>query len=214
MHGEFLIIEKSDNNVADNSIRMSKSSGNFLTLDSLIENGFDPLEYRYFLLTSHYRSKLKFSFESLKASSVAFKKLKNFVIHLRPLVHVDDEIKSDQHLSVEALGHLNHFEKNLAQDLNMPEVISTLWGVVNDKILKEREKLYLLYRIDQVLGFSIKDFQEEVLEVPKHLDILLKERDKARANKEWAKSDLIRDQILVQGYIIVDEKGTSKLKKK
>jgi len=198
MHGEFLGFDKDE--------KMSKSSGNFLTLDSLIEQGFDPLEYRLFLLGAHYRSSLKFSFENLKASQTSFRRLKNIIMELKAQ---DDQSA----LGEKAQTYLANFESSLANDLDLPGILSNLWLVLKDDSLSASEKYQLAIKFDLILGLGMDQFKEEKVEVSDELQKLLEMRQQARADKDWAAADKARDEIQARGYKVVDSPDGAKLEK-
>ncbi len=198
LHGEFLVLDKSE--------KMSKSSGNFLTLDSLIEEGFDPIVYRLFLLGAHYSSSLKFSFDNLKQAENTFKRLKNLIIDLKA--------KNDgSSLGEKANSYLYNFEKALANNLDMPAIVSNMWLALKDDSLKASEKYQLALIFDQVLGLDMKNFEEEKVDVSDELQELLAARQKARTDKDWAAADKARDEIQARGYKVVDSPDGAKLEK-
>ena len=149
MHGEFLTFPKGDN---ENAARMSKSSGEFLTLDSLIGRGYDPLAYRYFLLTAHYRQQLAFTWEALDGAANAFKSLKRSVLDLRGAYGGDDK-------PIE--GHLREFRQAVEDDLNMPRATAAMWGAIKDTKASKGEIYATLLAMDKVLGFGFNQMQEQ-----------------------------------------------------
>ena len=148
MHGEFLTFPKGDN---ENAARMSKSSGEFLTLDSLVARGYDPLAYRYFLLTAHYRQQLAFSWEALDAAASAFKSLKRSVLDLRGAYACDLPIGR----------HLGEFQAAVEDDLNMPRAVAVMWGAIKDTKASKGEIYATLLAMDKVLGFGFNQMQEQ-----------------------------------------------------
>jgi cysteinyl-tRNA synthetase len=198
MHGEFLVLDKSE--------KMSKSSGNFLTLDSLIENGFDPIVYRLFLLGAHYRSSLKFSFDNLKQAQNSYKRLKNIILEIRTDI-------TESKLNEKAASYLEKFENAVSNDLDMPEALSSLWQVLRDDELNNSEKYQLALKFDLILGLGIEAFEEEKVAMSDELEQLLEMRQTARANKDWAAADKARDEIHAKGYKVVDSPEGAKLEK-
>ena len=132
MHGEFLVLGKDE--------KMSKSSGNFLSLSSLEEKGFSGLDYRYFLLSGHYRKPLTFSFESLEGAKVARKRLQEKIWSLKEKwAGVSLDKLGRDGLSEVALGYLEVFESRIADDLNMPQVVALVWDLLKDNDLSNNE---------------------------------------------------------------------------
>lgn len=188
MHGEFLVLQKE---------KMSKSQGNFLTLTTLIEQGYDPLHYRYLCFGAHYRSQLFFSFEALDGARNAFESLKNRVLSYRLNPEKPKNPARTQELK-------NAFFAAMQNDLDTPIALSVVWEVMKDQSIASTEKLNLLTDFDAVLGFGIDAFTAPKLsEGQMHL---IHEREEARKNKDWAKSDAMRDQLLSDGVCIKDTK--------
>ena len=188
MHGEFLLI---------NGGKMSKSLGNVYLLKDIVEKGYDPLVYKYFCYTAHYRNKLNFTWEAIDASNKSLMKLReSYRKHLDGEENIEDDIVSD---------YKNRFIKAINDDLNMPLAMGVVWEVAkNEK--KSKKFAELLLDFDRVLGLKIDkkdDIPEEVLK-------LLEERNNARKEKDWKKSDELRDKIQEYGYRIEDTKdGTN-----
>ena len=188
MHGEFLLI---------NGGKMSKSLGNVYLLKDIIEKGYEPLVYKYFCYTSHYRNKLNFTWDAIEASNKSLMKLReSYRRHLEGNEDVEDDI---------ILDYKNRFLKAINDDLNMPLAMGIVWEVAkNEK--KSKKFAELLLDFDRVLGLKIDkkdDIPEEVLK-------LLEERNTARKEKDWKKSDELRDKIQEYGYRIEDTKdGTN-----
>jgi cysteinyl-tRNA synthetase len=134
LHNEFV-------NVADG--KMAKSEGNQITLKDLVERGFSPLTYRYFLLMAHYRSKVTFTWEALEAAQNAFEKLKRFVGPIARGGEVD-------------IAYRARFMEKLENDLNTPQALAVLWTLVKDKEVTPENKLETLLEFDKVLGLGLK----------------------------------------------------------
>ena len=114
LHNEFLIMKEG---------KMSKSKGGFITLQTLIDRGYDPLDYRYFLLGSHYRSQQMFSFESLDAARNARKKL----------VRTALELRESKEKGAGAEEYISRFKENLFDDLNTPRCLAVVWEMLKDE---------------------------------------------------------------------------------
>lgn len=184
MHGEFLNIKN-----GDSVDKMAKSGENFLTLSRLVEKGYDPLVYRFYLLGAHYRSPLNFSFEALDAAKNGFNKLKDIV----------DEL-GDEQGSVIA-PYAAEFKDALADDLNMPKALAVMWKLLKDTSLSNGDKRMTLINFDKVLGLGLEN---TVIEIPSDVQKLLAEREASRLAKDFAKSDELREQILALGFNVKD----------
>lgn len=188
LHGEFLVIDRE---------KMSKSKGGFLTLERLIQEGFDPLDYRYFCLGGHYRSQLQFSFEALQAAQSARRSLRDRISQWN---RADSRGKTS--LSPKANQYLSQFKQHLANDLNTPQGLADLWAVVKDPDLREGEKFALVEEMDQVLGLRLTEGVEEKLDP--ELEALIRERELARKNRDFARSDEIRSLLKSKGILLED----------
>ena len=200
MHGEWLIEEKG---------KMSKSKGEFITLQKLIDDGYSAMHYRYFLLNAHYRKKLKFSYDGMDAAKSGYGNLKNRILRLK------EEIKNDRS-SVDENKIKNYKEKffdSINDDLNVTEGISVLWDTIKDKDLSPKEKLELSYDFDKVLGLELERLviQKEEYIIPEGIIKLAKERKEAKANKDFKLADKIREEIKRKGYQITDTKEGVKI---
>lgn len=193
LHGEFLVIDRE---------KMSKSKGGFLTLDRLVQEGFDPLDYRYFCLGGHYRSQLQFSFEALKAAQSARKSLVDRINQWNR-----EDSSSSTFLSPKGKQYIAQFQQHLANDLNTPQALADLWAVVKDPDLSESEKFTLVTEMDQVLGLRLTEQTEEPLEP--EWEALIREREQARKNRDFVRADEIRVLLKNKGILLEDTpKGT------
>jgi len=194
MHGEFLVVDGG---------KMSKSSGDFLTLARLIEEGFKPLEYRFFCLQSRYRKQLMFSFDALRDAGVALKKLKSKIASIKESADGSETINANK---IEA--YRQKFAEQLSDDLNTPNAFTVLSDVMKDDELNSKEKIFLIEDFDNV--FSLDLLKEEVAEMPvvdeKLINDLIAERNEARNKKDWAKADEIRNRLSEMNIELVDTK--------
>ena len=195
VHTEFLV-EKDKN-------KMSKSSGDFLRLKSLTDKGYTPLEYRYFLLGTHYKKKIMFSWEAMDSAKNAMSKLKNKILELRKESFTKVDKKEIENIKKKILVDIN-------DDLNTPKVLATLWDLLSSNV-SSTTKLESLKIFDDVLGLKLSEIKED--EVPQEILELKKQRDKARIDKDWAKSDELRDLIKEKGFQVLDTKDGSELRK-
>ncbi len=195
MHNEFLIMNKG---------KMAKSQGNFLTLDSLIEDGFDPLDYRYFSLGGHYRSQLQFTVESLTSAKSARENLFDRVIQLKK------ETKNQPSGSAGNLAreYIAKFQDHISNDLNTPMVLADLWLMLKDSKLSSEDKLLVVYDFDRILGFDLENLSVPEGKKEDDLDPEIKNlidlRNRARSEKDWKKADELRDLLLSKGFAIKD----------
>ena len=190
VHNEFLVMDKG---------KMSKSKGGFITLDTLISEGYDALDYRYFNLTGHYRSQLAFSYNALDTARAARKNLTERVARLFEQAKPADS----NSLSDQAVDYLNSFRDNLANDLNTPKCLSTLWGAVKDETLAAEESLAVALEMDGILGLDL-EHAGNTEEISEEIASLIKEREQARKEKNFARADEIRDYLQEQGIELED----------
>ena len=195
MHGEYLLI---------NGGKMSKSLGNVYLLDDIINRGYDPLVYRLFNFSCHYRGKLNFTWEGIEAASVALDRLRDgYQKHLAGNAEVSDEIISDME---------NRFHQAINDDLNMPLAMSFVWEAARFE-KKNPEVAKLLAKFDTVLGIKIDEMNSTKGEIPQEILDLVEQRKVARENKDWTKSDEIRDLINQKGYNVKDTKNGVEINK-
>jgi cysteinyl-tRNA synthetase len=188
MHGEFLQI---------NSSKMAKSDGTFITLDTLKEKGFSPLDYRYMCLQAHYRTQLNFTWEALKASAVA---------RSRFVGSVTGEASNNVDKSYQ-----QKFQESINDDLNIPKALSVAWDLLSDDKITQPDKVATLLNFDKVLGLGFQIAQELT---PVDVAALLDQRSQAKQQKDFAKSDELRKQIEDLGYEVMDTAEGQKVKKK
>lgn len=170
--------------------KMSKSSGNILKVSDLEEKGVEPLAYRYFILTAHYRSPIKFdmkSLEGLKNAQTAYHKIKNLI----------SELKNDDEENEE---YLKDFTEAVNDDLNMPKALAVLWKLLRDE--KAIGKLKTIKKMDEIFGLDL--LKKENVKIPKEIKKLAEERLVARNAKDWEKSDELRDILKKSGWGIKD----------
>jgi len=197
MHGEFLR--------ESNLEKMSKSSGDFLTLDFLMKKGFDPIAYRLLSLTSHYRNYLNFSWEAMESAQESLNSLRR---KTEPYIGLEGKAES-----LDAREWSLKFRECIADDLNSSAAISTLNLMLADFALTKGEKAALIEEFDTVLGFQllkrVKRVEHTAEEIGK-IEALIQERNFARSVKNFAESDRLRDVLLKLGAVIKDSKdGTS-----
>ncbi|MFJ7282496.1 cysteine--tRNA ligase [Pseudomonas sp. NPDC099000] len=180
--------------------KMSKSKGEFLTVDSLIDKGYDPRAFRLLVLGSHYRSSLTFSWEALDDVATALRKARRRINSFQEKTIDHGEAFSELHVA-----SYRRFFSALEKDLHTPSAIAELWWVIKSNELSESERVDLLHSFDYVLGIGLFDKESTDL-TPEQAD-LIDARSAARIAKNWAESDRIRDLLLAQGVSVNDLKA-------
>lgn len=173
--------------------KMSKSSGDFLTVSLLESKGYNPLAYRFYCLQSHYRNQLLFTYESLDGASLAYKKLKNKVMSLKETGDINND-----HI----INYIEQFKQAINNDLNTAMMLTTIYDVLKDEHLNEATKIYLIKDFDRVLSLDL--FKEEITDISKEDLAKIEERNWAKQNKDFDKADQIRDELLAKGIKIID----------
>ncbi len=181
--------------------KMSKSLGNFYTLEDVITRGIDPLALRYFYLTAQYRSELNFTWESLGAAQSALKELKKQVSLLRAQA-VSRNILSQEKLKQVDM-YRDRFDSALYNDMNTPQALAVVWEVTKSNI-SSQDKYDLLIDFDQVLGVKLNELNNDGVDTIIPEDILAKGRliDTFRAQKEYENADKVRSELMSQGYSV------------
>jgi len=197
VHGEFLVLDGG---------KMSKSSGDFLTVSKLEEEGFSPLDYRYFCLQSKYRKQLVFSFESLKDAQNGYKALKKKIGTI--LTNIEETNNMNKEL---ISGYQEKFKTQISDDLNIANAFTVLNEVIKDGELNNKEKAFLIEDFDKVFSLNLMTIEKESIEVDEKLiNHLIEERNIARKEKNYKRSDEIRAQLLEMNIEVLDSKeGTS-----
>ena len=184
---------------------MSKSLGNVYLVKDFIKRGYNPIVYKLFSYSCHYRNKLNFTWEGIEATSKSLERLKKgYIVHLNGKDEVDEDVINE---------YEERFHKAINDDLNMPAAMGVVWEVVRQD--KKSDKFAkLLLKFDTVLGLKIdEECNKPKEELPEEILKLIEERKKARENKEWDKSDELRDIIKEKGYEIKDTKDGMEVKK-
>jgi len=197
MHNNFLI---------ERSGKMSKSSGEFLRVQLLIDKGFHPLAYRLMCLQAHYRSELEFSWEGLQAAFVRLKRMVMASSTLQveqPATTIDDKRISDL---------FERFTNAISEDINTAQALTALEDLLAMKKVDTGQKLLALAQMDNVLGLALLTTKRADLRVrPKstliteeEIEAALTTRKEARAAKDFARSDAIRDDLIAKGVEVMD----------
>ena len=181
--------------------KIAKSESNVVYLSEIIDKGFSPLAYRYFLLMAHYRTPVNFSWEALEAAGNAYKKLKE--IHSR-LIRANS-------------GIVEHYKKEftsaIENDLNTPEALAVVWKLVKDESVSPAGKYATLLDFDKVLGLDLENNEFEIKDIPVEVQELLVERESARIAGNYQKADELRKKIKSLGFIVEDTATGQKISK-
>jgi len=192
LHGEFLIIDDT---------KMAKSTGNFITLKTLMDKGYNPLSYRYFVLNTHYRQKLNLSWQALDSAQNALNNL------YKSLSSLDNPRIGCAEYEVKFLKAIN-------EDLNIPQALAVMWDMVKSD-QPASAKLKSLFKFDKILGLGLeqkyKNIKDKLAKLPKEVQKLLDQRKTARQKQDWQKSDELRNKILELGYLVEDTKDGQKI---
>lgn len=200
LHNEFLVMDKG---------KMSKSSGEFLTLQYLIDKGFDPLDYRFFLLGGHYRSQLTFSWESMESARNSRRSL---VQRLARMTETAGSIPEALPSISPANEWIDRFRADIEQDLSTPRALSQLQGLIRDTDVPPAEALAAVALMDRVLGLNLIENAAALVASSKEtgdlddgrIDALIAERADAKKAKNFARADEIRNQLKESGIILED----------
>lgn len=190
MHNEHLMVDGK---------KMSKSIGNFYTLRDLIDIGIDPMAFRLWLYTAHYRTKTNFTLEAVNASSVALKRLYEAFLGL-----------GEKNGTV----NMTYKEKLISfmnDDLDTPKALALLWDLIHDINISKVDKRATMLDFDRVFGFGFDRLKNDI--IPIDIEKIVQEREIARNNKDWAKSDEFREKINELGYEVKDTDTGYKISK-
>jgi cysteinyl-tRNA synthetase len=191
MHGYFLQFDEA---------KMSKSAGGFLRLQNLVDQGYDPLAFRFFCLNAHYRAKLNFTLDALDNAVISLDRLRTQVFEWGEPGSIDE-------------GCVDQFTAQINDDLNMPRALAVLWEVARSQLPGSTKKATLLL-FDRVLGLRLGEWEPVEETIPDEIISLLQERQQARTEKRWADADALRKQISEAGYDIEDTPQGPRAKKR
>ena len=193
MHVEFLQVDGG---------KMSKSLGNTYTITQLQEKGIEPLAYRLFNFSAHYRTKLNFTFDTALSTQKALNRLREgFLAHKNGNESIEESVIEE---------YRNRFIEAINDDLNMPLATGIMWEVVRNSP-KSKQFADLLLEFDEVLGLDLENSEKYIqeqanIELPEDILELVEQRKAARNAKDWAESDRIRDILNEKGYQVKDSK--------
>lgn len=184
MHAAFMNVDNQ---------KMSKSLGNTYRVKELATHGITPLGYRYWLLTSHYRTQANFTFDAVSGAQRAYDRLRKEIATL-PL--------GNREPNQQALDRATEY---INSDLNTSRVIALIHDLMIDTTVHTTEIRATIGAIDQLLGLKLLEWKEEKVHTTSAIDLILKKRADARAAKDWAAADKYRDELLnIHGLIVKD----------
>lgn len=190
LHGYFLQL---------NQAKMAKSAGGFLRVQTLLDQGYDPLAYRYLCLTAHYRTQLNFSWDALDAAVTAFERLRLASFKLGAAGVAD-------------AGFVQRFTAEINDDLNFPRALALTWEVLKSE-LPDAVKKGTLLKFDEALGLSLATWAPREDQAPAALRELAEARWAAKKAKDFAAADRLRGEIQAAGWEVEDQSGGFKLKR-
>jgi cysteinyl-tRNA synthetase len=198
LHGEFLLMGRD---------KMAKSTGNFVTLSTITEKGYDPLDYRYFCLGAHYRTQLAFTWEALDGARAGRLAMVERIAQLK------DEAPGGPGVpGPAARRYLEAFEAHAGDDLNMPNCLADLWTLLRDSSVPAAERLAAAYAMDAVLGLDLQAAARAEVQLDEESKKLLAEREQARKARDFRRADEIRAALLARGIEVQDGPQGPKLR--
>ncbi|MBI4162292.1 MAG: cysteine--tRNA ligase [Candidatus Aenigmarchaeota archaeon] len=198
LHNEHLMIDGK---------KMSKSLGNFYVLSDIIAKGFSPMAFRYFCLSAHYRTQLNFTWDALKNASKTVDSLNNFVFRINNL---GLNIKRNQKIISELKNARQKFFSHLYDDLNTPEALAALFrliSLVNKEIedqKADKKSLSSVYKFIKEANEILDVITETEADITKEQYDMVNDREKFRKEKNFQKSDEIREILKKQGIVVED----------
>ena len=179
----------------DETGKMSKSKGGVLSISKLIEDGYNPLSFRYMCLNSHYRKQLVFSYEALNGAEMAYKKLKNKISLI-----IEDGDLSEGDFDI----YKSKFIDALSHDLNTANAMTVLHDLIKDDMLNGKTKIELIRSFDKVLSLDLLKNETSIREDDEEIKKLIETRNNAKKKKDFELADSIRDELLSKGIVLID----------
>lgn len=209
VHGEFVLID---------SQKMAKSLKNFYTLQDIIEKGFNPLTYRFFTFSAHYRQQLHFTWDALTAAAEGYERLCSAVLDIKERTG-DSAMNVGTPIQSFISSANTAFRAAINDDFNMPQALGVLFGFLKD-VRKEtglsEDEYTAIYReilaCDTVLGLGLANIVSLV--IPADIQALVTAREQARTDRQWDEADTLRTQIEEQGYVLDDTPDGPKLSRR
>jgi cysteinyl-tRNA synthetase len=178
---------------------MAKSKQNYITMKEIEDKGHHPLALRYLFLTTHYRSKINFTWKSLTTAEKTLSTLHKNILKLKE----PDTTKTD---NTKVKSYQKEFLKSINDDLNTGNAVKVLWKLLRkEKKINNKDKYKLLLEFDEILGLNLKEVKEEKVKLPTLVKKLIEEREKARNNKDYETADKIRIQLIEKFDIILTD---------
>jgi cysteinyl-tRNA synthetase len=190
MHNEWVLVDQK---------KMAKSYHNFYVLKDLIERGINPISYRFWLLMANYRTRVNFVWDALEGADIALKRLYKLYIELGETVGKVSPLYQQK------------FKEYLEDDLDTPRSLSLLWDIIKDENLSPADKKATILDFDKVFGLGFENLKKDV--IPEEIKKLAEEREEARKNKDFKKSDELRNEINSLGYEVKDSSDGYKINK-
>lgn len=191
VHGEFLVLRAG---------KMSKSGGTFVTLQTLRDKGYDPLDYRYLCLTAHYCTQLEFTYESLDSARKSLQALRRETAQIAAAAQKQPAVVTDRAAQAKA-----KFQAAMEDDLNAPKALAVVWEAVRGAELNPAEKVEFLKFADGILALDLFRAPEKKPQaLSAEIEALVQQRAAARAAKDYQKSDELRAQLAAAGYAVKD----------
>lgn len=195
VHHAFLLVEEQ---------KMSKSLGNYITVQDVEKKGFDPMALRYLYLQTHYRQEMNFTWDALQGAQKALERLRG-------------EVSTYEQPKIGCAEFEERFEAAINNDLNMPEALAIVWELVHSDY-PTHAKAKSLFKFDKVLGFNLTQIKSSALKVhnegvPGDIQKLVEEREKLRKERRFHLADQLRNKIIKMGYEVHDDDGTTVVKK-
>ncbi|MBU0974310.1 cysteine--tRNA ligase [Patescibacteria group bacterium] len=231
-----------------NGQKMSKSLGNFYTIDDVIERGFSPRALRLLFLTAHYQSEMNFTWENLAGAQKSYEKLLKLVVDLGEKAEDESEIGGGGEADAKGAGDETgglvsgtseesdisaefkaKFFNALAENLNTPQALAVLWKLTKSNEINDSEKLSLLLSFDEIFQLDLSragqvlkeiqsvkrngddDYSDDSAKLPEEITQILEEREAARKNNDWQKSDQLRELLAEKGYKVFDSSEGQKV---
>lgn len=191
VHSEFLVLS--------DDAKMSKSLGNVLNMDTLIEKGYDAMAFRLLCLGTHYRKRLLFDEKIMDGAQNTYNNLKSKILEIKSSLKSYSADKLDKNNK-----YLSEFRNSIFNDLNTSKALAEMWNVIRDNDISSEQKYSLLLEMDKVLGMDFENMVQEKIVISADIQKLLDERENFRKEKNWAEADKIRDKILEKGFVIKD----------
>jgi len=205
LHASFITIDNK---------KFAKSLGNGITLRMLMDKGYSPDTFRYWLLSRHYRTQANFSFEALDGAKQALFRLKRHFF--------EEYLPKAKEKGVVRVTYWGPFMDAINDDLDTPKALSVLWNLVKDTDVPVADKVATLLKMDSILGIGLSDTPDDARkalgvveseDVPDEIQGLVSERNEARKEKDWGRADSIREEINMKGYAVEDTPSGVKITK-